>query len=339
MDSEFLRLRESWCRLIEDLGLQYSFVAYRQVEQGELLRGGYRVLVLPRSSALSAAEAQAMREFVAQGGTLIADGEPGAFDEHSRRLPQSALSDLFAGPSFGRGRAILLKTDTLNYHQNRLTGKEAPVHELVRKLITESGVTPEFAVTAQDGKPVVGLETHRFHNGGVTLIGLLMNPDLRVNELGPPEFKSNARFDKPATVRLSLPRELNAWNIRTGESLGREKQLTVTLDPFEPSIFGFSDRPMPELVVAAPARVRRGGTCRLGLAFRTETAADMHVFQVEAGDASGKAMDQYSGNMRAAHGKALWSVPLAFNDVQGTWQVRIRDVMTGQSRAVKVEVD
>jgi hypothetical protein len=51
LDSEFLRLRESWCRLIEDLGLQYNFVAYGQLEDGELLKRGYRVLILPRSTA------------------------------------------------------------------------------------------------------------------------------------------------------------------------------------------------------------------------------------------------------------------------------------------------
>ena len=88
-DSPFLRLRESWCRLIEDQGLQYNFVSYGQVEQGELLRRGYKVLVLPRSTALSPLEAKEIRDFVAQGGTLIADGEPGAFDEHCRRLPKA----------------------------------------------------------------------------------------------------------------------------------------------------------------------------------------------------------------------------------------------------------
>ena len=55
-ENDFMRLRESWCRLIEDTGLQYNFVSYSQVEQDELLRGGYRMLILPRSSALSAAE-------------------------------------------------------------------------------------------------------------------------------------------------------------------------------------------------------------------------------------------------------------------------------------------
>src|SRR5205809_7776880 len=94
IDNHFLRLRESWCRLIEDLGLQYNFVAYGQIEQGELIRRGYRVLILPRSSALSAAEAREIRAFAEQGGHVIADGQPGTFDEHSRKREKSVLSDV-----------------------------------------------------------------------------------------------------------------------------------------------------------------------------------------------------------------------------------------------------
>jgi hypothetical protein len=40
MDSDFLRLRESWCRLVEDVGLQFTLWFYRQVEQGELCAAG-----------------------------------------------------------------------------------------------------------------------------------------------------------------------------------------------------------------------------------------------------------------------------------------------------------
>jgi hypothetical protein len=339
LDSQFLRLRESWCRLIEDLGLQYNFVAYGQVEQGELLRGGYRVLVLPRSSALSSAEAQGIREFVAQGGTLIADGEPGAFDEHSRKLEQSSLADLFTASSFGKGRAILLKTDTLNYHQNRLTGKEESVRGEVGKLIRAANAAPEFAVADENGRPVTGVETHRFRNGGVTIVALHRNPDLRVDELGPPEFKSNARFDKPLKLRLSLPRELQTWNIRTGESIGRQKQLTVTLDAYEPAIFGFSEAAMPELTAAAPEHARRGVSSRLGISFRGETPADVHVLHIETSDPSGKSLDAYSGNVRAPRGKAVWTLPLAANDPQGAWQLRVRDAMTGQTRTISLRVE
>ena len=34
-------------KLIEDLGLQYNFVACAQIEAGELLKGGYKALILP----------------------------------------------------------------------------------------------------------------------------------------------------------------------------------------------------------------------------------------------------------------------------------------------------
>ena len=70
LDSDFLRLRESYCYLVEDLGLQYRFVSYNQLENHELSRGGYRVLILPDSQALSAAEAAAIREFMSAGGTV-----------------------------------------------------------------------------------------------------------------------------------------------------------------------------------------------------------------------------------------------------------------------------
>jgi len=205
-DSNFLRLRESWCRLIEDQGLQYKFVSYEQVERGELLRGGYRVLILPRSSSLSEEEGGAIREFVRQGGVVLADGEPGAFDEHSRKLEKPLLADLFggtrAGPvttnPFGRGKAIHLNVDLLNYHQLRLTEKEGELYRLVGGLLSASGVRPQFTVRDESDRPVVGVETHLFRNGGVTILGLLSNPQLRVDELGPPEFKSTSASKKPA---------------------------------------------------------------------------------------------------------------------------------------------
>jgi Beta-galactosidase trimerisation domain/Beta-galactosidase len=345
-DSEFLRMRESWCRLVEDLGLQYNFVGYGQVEDGELLRRGYKVLVLPRSTSLSDQEAQAMREFVAQGGTLITDAEPGVFDESSRRLPKAQLADLFAGAVgqagagvYGRGRAIRLGADVLNYHQNRLVHKEGDVHQLVGKLMNESGVRPAFVVTDATGKPAVGVETHRFRNGGATVIGLLSNPQLRVDELGPPEFKSNERFEKPRTVRLALPEEMYAYDIRGGKALGRKKEVTVTLDPNEPAVFAFAPVAVPGLEMAAPARVKRGTTARIGLRMDGDTPAAAHVLHVEVAGPDGKVVAHYSGNVLAAGGHADKLVPFAHNDAVGRWTLKARDLLTGQEQAVVIDVE
>ncbi len=336
MDSEFLRVRESWCRLIEDLGLQYNFVAYGQVENGELLRAGYRVFVLPRSTSLSEAEAAAIREFVHQGGTLVADGEPGLFDQHSRRLPKGLIADLFASP--GRGKAILVKTDTLNYHQNRLVRKEGETLAAVAAILGGAGVKPAFTVTDGSRNPLVGIETHVFRNGGVTILALHGNPDIRVDELGPPEFKSNERFATARALRVILPAEAYAYDVRARRALGRKTELAFTLDPYEPSVFALSPVPLPELRVAAPARAGRGESAAIGISLEPQTPAATHVLHVEVLDPARKTVAHYSGNLLAPSGRALKILPLATNDSPGSWTVRVKDLLSGQERSAEVEV-
>ena len=136
-------VRESYCRLLEDLGRQYTFVTSEQIERGDLVRARYRVLILPRSIALSEGEAQAMHAFVQQGGVLIAGSSPGAYDTHGRRLPTPRLSELFgppiAGPvterSFGRGKAVYLNTDPATYSRDPLQGKEQPLHGSMGRIL------------------------------------------------------------------------------------------------------------------------------------------------------------------------------------------------------------
>jgi hypothetical protein len=337
-DSAFLRLRESWCRAIEDQGLQYNFVSYGQVEQGDLLRRGFRVLVLPRSTALSPIEAKEIRDFVAQGGTVIADGEPGAFDEHCRRLPKPQLADVLDARSFGRGKAIRLDVDLLSYHQDRLTGKEGAAHRRIGELLAAAGVKPKFVVTDSSERPVVGVETHTFRNGGVWMVALMTNPQLRVDELGPPEFKSNERFAKPVTVKLTLPGERFVYDVRAAKALGRLGEVQVTLDPFEPAIFSVAPSPMPALEVSAPARVRRGETAAVGVAFAEATPAANHVLHIDVVNPSGQILRYYSGNLLAPEGRAASRIPIAINDPAGRWEVRVKDLLTAQTKTSTFEV-
>lgn len=325
-DSEFLRVRESWCRLVEDLGSQYNFVAYGQVENGELLKRGYRVLILPRSSSLSAAEVSAIRDFVDRGGVLIADGEPGTFDEHSRRLAQAALAGLYE------------TLNAIDYHHQRLVGKEGPTLAAFQKLIAKAGVRPAYAVSDEAGQPAVGVETHTFRNGGVTIVGLLANPQLRVDELGPPEFRSNERFEKACAVRLALPAEMFAYDIRAGKPLGRKRELSLTLDPYEPALLAFSPGPLPELEVSAPMRIARGEGARIAVRLAAASAADTHVIHVDVTDPDGKPAPHYSGNLLARGGTAEKLLPFAVNDKTGKWLVRARDVLGGGVRTASIDV-
>lgn len=96
-ESAYLRLRESWGKLLEDLGLSWRWMSSAQVASGELLKGEKRVkvLVLPQALALSDIEADALKKFVQQGGRIVADAACGRFDEHGRIRAAPALDEVF----------------------------------------------------------------------------------------------------------------------------------------------------------------------------------------------------------------------------------------------------
>jgi hypothetical protein len=334
-DSDFLRLRDSYCRLIEDHGLQYNFVSYGQVENGQLLKGGYRMLILPRSSALSPAEANAITDFVHQGGILVVDGDAGTFDQHSRRLPKSSLAGLLAGDT-GRGKVVHLSA--LDYRQQRILGTGGEVYKAMSKVISDAGVHPEFAVVDAQGNSVPGIETHVFRNGAVSIVGLLSNPPIEQNELGPLKVKSEQRFEKPVPIRLIAPVEMYAYDVRRAKPLGRVKQLPLTIDPYEPAIIAFSPTPEPKFRINAPQRIARGETGRIGLAAEGHSPALADVFHIDVLGPDGKPISQYSGNVLAPHDAAEKMLPLALNDVPGKWTIEAKDLLSGEEQRTAIEV-
>ncbi|MGC9004124.1 MAG: beta-galactosidase trimerization domain-containing protein [bacterium] len=93
--SRLAQARNGFVRLVEDIGLQYKFLSSEQIEQGELLKGGYKLLLLPQSVAMSRKECEEIEKFVRSGGIVIADNMTATMDEHCKRLPRGQLDDLF----------------------------------------------------------------------------------------------------------------------------------------------------------------------------------------------------------------------------------------------------
>ena len=87
--------RDGWVRTIKDLGLQFDFVSSDQVEQGSLASGKYRVLILPLSLALSAAEVKNIESFVQAGGVVISDAGAGLMDQHCAWQQGGLVNELF----------------------------------------------------------------------------------------------------------------------------------------------------------------------------------------------------------------------------------------------------
>jgi|GEM_PF-2814634 len=87
--------RNSWVGALRTLGWEMDFIAYEQVEKGELTYPKYKVLVLPYSIAMSDQEIAGIRAFVESGGTVIADLQTAATDTHSRPRIPGGLDDVF----------------------------------------------------------------------------------------------------------------------------------------------------------------------------------------------------------------------------------------------------
>lgn len=159
------------------MGLQPRFVSPAEVEGGALQTGAYRTLILPHAIALSAAEAQEIREFVARGGAVVADGVPGLFDEHGRRQEKPLLSDFFSGPmtrvstplSFGEGQAAYFSAFDADHRDGirRLTA-----------ILEKSGVGPAFSLARSDG-------------------GLAMSRLIRSRTARLPSWPCSATFNRP----------------------------------------------------------------------------------------------------------------------------------------------
>ena len=115
-------LRKVWCKTLEDLGFQYDFVSYLDVEEDRVdLDQRFKVIILPKIVAISDREAAALRQFVVNGGTLIADYLCGILDQHGRGRSKGALNDLFGvkrseSRGYMNGRGIT-EVDGEKYHR------------------------------------------------------------------------------------------------------------------------------------------------------------------------------------------------------------------------------
>jgi Hypothetical glycosyl hydrolase 6 len=77
------------------------------IDDIERKAGGFSVLILPNIGALSDAQAASVRSFVEKGGSIVATGQTGPYDEWGDSRGDFALADLFACHFVGDARATL----------------------------------------------------------------------------------------------------------------------------------------------------------------------------------------------------------------------------------------
>ncbi|MFH1743081.1 MAG: beta-galactosidase trimerization domain-containing protein [bacterium] len=105
---DYKRDHKIWHDLIHEAGLQFRYVTDRMLRLDEFDASRYKILILPLAFAIGDKEAEVIREFVRQGGTVIADVRAGIYDEHCKPLQQGILDNLFGIKRTGRQDAVAL---------------------------------------------------------------------------------------------------------------------------------------------------------------------------------------------------------------------------------------
>jgi Beta-galactosidase len=307
----------------EHMGLQHRFVSSEQIRRGEL-RGDYRMLILPHAIALGASEAAEIRGFVERGGVVIADSEPGQFDEHGRRLTKPALSDIFAGQAdrsaasfaFGKGKAIYLAS---------ANGRDRQNTQRLSQILDSAGVKPPFPVLRADGGPANDVETRIFSNGALTIVTLQ-------RDYLPPS-NPNTR----ETVVLALPRMFSVYDLRTRQLLGNTDRLELELGPVEPVLLSLSEKPIAPPSIAGPRRAHLGEIAEFQV--RSNSPAERGVIHLDVTDPEGGTIAHYSENLLVDGTVTTKLLPFALNDKTGVWRLRAVDLPSGGTATAELQVD
>jgi len=314
-------------KALEDSGLQYKYVAYKEVEDGALASRGYRVFIMPHSYSVSEKEAEAIRRFVNEGGLLIADIMPGILNGHGTRQEKSMLADLFPSQEtgvvnrVGKGKTVLLGNKLADYGYasfrnmqgwSKLEGRYRILGDLIEK---EAGVKPQVVITSKEGN-MPPTEIFRIKSGDIEYTGLLRNYF----------FYDNKPY--PATIRFS--RKSHLYDMRSGKYLGFTDTVDTSIS-YEAQLYALLPYRVYSLTVSGPRSAARGENTVFNIAVTPDGRFNpsLHMARMEITDPAGTLLPWYGANIRAEGGRASYTVNWALNEKPGKYVISARDIATG----------
>ncbi len=349
-----------WLEILRDCGLQFDFIAYSHVEDGQLIGKDYDTFVMPMSVALSDEEIDQIALFVEAGGTVIADALPGVMDEHCTFRNSAKLQKLFgvktakasaakiiaadgepklklAGAkqlkpgkgkptlvmnNYGQGKAILLNYFHHTYSQDKLDGTSGPALDNLRAVLAQAGKKPKISLTGAGGVPVSGCERYLFNNGGTRLLGLV------------PDMGRGAAEQ----IEVRLDGEYAIYDVRARRYLGSGDRFRTEIEPGVPRLFAFVQSRITGLELMGPSAAKLGQ--EVALNFHTTGVANLRsVACVTVTDPLGRVRAIYGGNrdIEGSSGAAFFRT--ALNDPAGDWLVEVVETASGERSRQVIRID
>jgi hypothetical protein len=311
--------------ILGDVGLQYRFLATEQIEAGALNTGKYKVLILPRSKIITEAEDQAMTQFVAQGGLVLADGNPGDKDQHgNQQVPGRFASRFLEFSDQSTNATCLITTIVADYVSQSATEsvptpdsvvtKRGGANERLRLLaiLKNKGIAPRLTITDSHGTRVADVEVCYYTNQGVELFGLLPHPDL---------------FADRQSCVLQFPHAGVIYDVRSGSCLGRTDRIEVEIRKGRAKLYALVKDKITGLHVNLAGEIHAPGEV-VRITAELIPAGITDALSIDILNPSGEHLP-YLTQTAVANGPVTFTIPLALNQQPGTYKAVLRDVIAG----------
>jgi len=307
-EKEHEALRMKYIAILRNLGFGFDFVSYEQLAAGRLLEVGYKVLVLPDSTALSDAEISAVRAFAAAGGNIVAEGRPAVREANCRPRSSGALDDLFPGT-----RHTLFPEIDVRYGKALDDPLEAENAALIaaEQMRIEKALaldTPRLAIEdARSGEQIRDAEIYVREGADGTLFYGIVSPEPKLRD-----------------VFFRFPRKGHVYDLVRGGGHGEVATLAMPLGGGAPCAFEVVQKPIRiECVEGSP-----DGTVRLTYC---EPCVSVALVRVRRPD--GSEAECYRRKVIVRNSRAETHIPFSGSDPAGEWMVEAFDIHGTASRS------
>lgn len=316
-------------RSLEDAGFQYRFISYKEIEDGALTRRGVRVFFMPRSRAVSNREVEQIIKFVRQGGVVFADLLPATLTHTGAKRSKPGLTEIFPDDKpgqvtrLGKGRAVLMGEEMLRgyFRTHRSQEKKWPALEkrwekMAELLVEHAGLKPSVRIESLEGD-MPPTEIARFDAGGIEFVGFIRS-----------YFMSDHRAWQS---RIRLPRKAHVYDVRAGKYLGFTDAIARRLD-YQAELLALSPYRVKAVDVTTPDTAVRGKPLQIEVSISSDEGAvtGKHGLRITLADPFGEELRWYEQNLLAPQGRARTTLPLALDESTGTYELRVKDCMSGQ---------
>ncbi len=233
------QVRHAWLERLQDLGYSPRFVSTAQIERGDLK--DVTALVLPQSWAMGDAESASIIAWQKRGHTLLCDGTPGQFDAHCKLRTAGPFDAWF--PPGETNRASAMKPGAAT-----ATGISA---DMVKLAATPTDEWPKWLAAQLPAPPPVNVppsarvQTHRYILGNARLLAFKRNVNYTMTE-NLKQGGGNESLEKPVSFEARLAAPAHVYDLRAAKYLGHTATFTVSLDPWQPSLFALTAAKLPD---------------------------------------------------------------------------------------------